>query len=375
MPKIVAYAVSDEHLPEKPNAGAWVSLPEVKGDSLHALGRAVDLCLESAVPLLSAGDHFDGPDPDPLALAAVYQQLRRLEHDDLNVYHVLGNHDGGRDWYGPLGPVAVNVSGRVVLLPCGMTVTGLSCVPSQQAFVDRTAALHRTDLGLYHQRWAELSGASPYSVSQLPDHGLAVCGDVHVRAVLDRATYGRMILSPGPLSPQSVAEFSGKGAAVYAVYEDFTVREVPIPGRKFLRFDVSSPRDAERVMTSLAGLSPDDDLHPELRRPMVAVRLDCHVPGFAEAAERLARDRGVVLRAYETVRRPSAVQHATPGASVSPAGLQEVILGWPDDKVPPESRLLAAKAVEDNADLDGLVESVLKREAHRAAAAPGRRDV
>jgi len=223
--------------------------------------------------LILAGDIFDGPDPEPGAVSAVYNELRRMFRDDQPVYYVLGNHDRGRDWLMPVGEMARNVDSRVEKSPTGsFTITGLSCVSTREQFVEGTASAPRTDIGVYHQRWDELSGPSPFSIVQLPDHKLSVCGDVHVRAFLDRPTYPRRILSPGPYAPQSVAEFH-QSTVVYAVYEDFSVRPIEVRGRKYVRYDITDAETADAALVGMAGLSPDPTIPKHLSKPMVAVKV------------------------------------------------------------------------------------------------------
>lgn len=349
MPDLLGYAVADAHIPEKTNAGAWAGLDEIRNDSVHALGQVAALCLDQDVPLFMAGDNFDGPDPEPGSLAAVYGHLRQFDPAGLKVYYVLGNHDAGRDWLAPLGRLACNVSGRVVKTTHGHTVTGLSYVPTAEEFVAKTAQAPRADVGLYHQGWSELTGGSPYSVAQLPDHGLSVCGDIHVRAVLDKPQHPRKILSPGPLSPQSVAEFFPP--AVYAVYTDLSVREVAIVGRKFLRYDVASPEDAESVMQAVAGLRRNTDVHEDLSRPMVAVRLDAHVEGFVEAVEAMAASRGVVVRMCAGKSRTASA--ADTGRRAVMADLAAAIYSHPDVVRP--AKELAVDLVRPGADLQDVI--------------------
>lgn len=369
---IAFYATGDPHFPERTGAGAWVGLPRIRGDSVHALARAVDLCMRDWADLVMPGDIFHGPDPEPGALAPVYAQLWRLAVIDRKVYYVLGNHDRNRDWLVPLGPLAVNVSGRSVRMSSGLTVSGRSWIPTPDAFLDAVSQDPRTDVGVYHQRWAELDARGPFRASQLPDHGLCVCGDVHVRAVLDKTTHARRLVSTGPLSPQSVSEFGR--AAVHAVSresgsgEELAVREVVLPGREFRRYDVESAGDAEAVMSALAVMGPDESLPDDLACPMVAVRLSGGrdaVVGFAEAAERLAESRGVVLYLYAPSRGSGAAGSGKDQDHASGCrDLAEAIRSWGGD-VAPAARDLAAALVADGADPRAVLEAEWER--HLAA--------
>lgn len=89
---VIAYATADVHAPEAADAGAWKTLPEAGGDALYGLRQAAELCAATGVPLLAAGDVLDGPDPEPLALAAFYDALRPLTTGRNTVFaYVLGN--------------------------------------------------------------------------------------------------------------------------------------------------------------------------------------------------------------------------------------------------------------------------------------------
>jgi len=343
-PNVVLYCAGDPHFPERAGGGAWAGLAEIAGDSVHALARVVDLCVRDSADLAIPGDIFDGPDPEPGALTPVYAQVRRLADAGLRLFYVLGNHDHGRDWLAPAGPAAVNVSGVVERTKFGHTISGLSYLPTPEAFVAATAAAPRTDFGLYHQAWMELIKSGRYTVTQLPDHGVCVGGDVHVRAVLDKPTHSRRFISTGPLSPQSVAEFNR--TAVHAVSKtpagDFQISEVVLRGREFRRFDVKSPADAETVMLELAETAPDAGLPKELARPFVAIGLDCDVPGFEAAAEALAEKRGVVLRFV--ARRPVGPGAAADAPVVAAEDLAAAVMSWPGP-ASPEARDLAAALV------------------------------
>lgn len=350
MRKLIAYAAGDWHYPERHGGGAWTSSPDIVGDTAFALDEVVGLCVQGEVPLLAPGDLTDGPDPEPAALAAMYETLRRLSTVGVNVLYVLGNHERGRDWLAPLGGVAVNVSGRVVTVPGGVAITGLSYQPTVEAFVEATTATRRTPIGLYHQQWSELIKSGPYSIGQLPDHGLSVCGDVHVRAVLDKPQYPRRVLSTGPLSPQSIAEFDRP--AVYAVYDDFSVREVAIKGRTFVRFGVESTRSAEMVMAAVAAMGPDPSLPKHVSRPVAAVVVSCHVPGFVDALEALAASRNVILR-VTLESATSAVEAVVQTGSHE--ALRDAVMSWP---APIEARALAAALIEDGADPKAVVRNL-----------------
>jgi hypothetical protein len=129
---VLFYATADTHAPEEADGGAWRSLRAVRGDAVYGIARLAALCLEDGVPMVIAGDLFDGPDPAPDAQGAVYEALAPMLKAGLAVYYNLGNHDRGRDWLAPLARLGLpvrRVDGNVYRDPAGFTVTGLSYVP------------------------------------------------------------------------------------------------------------------------------------------------------------------------------------------------------------------------------------------------------
>lgn len=351
MPDVIGYLSADWHVPPAPGAGAWVGLPGVTGDALFGLNQVVALCVRDDVPLLAAGDLFDdGSDVDPDALAALFTTLRPLGGSGRGLFYVLGNHDRGCDWLAALGPRAIRVSrgygkGDVATLPCGATVAGLDWVPNER-FRDALAGPGRrqkaAEVGLYHQSWTEWmcgakGGSGNPSVAWLPPHRLSVCGDIHVRGVVDRSP--GLAVSPGPLAPQSVVEFAPP--AVYALLADFSVREVPLKGRKYLYLDVTDVASADAALAALGGLEPDQSLPERLAAPMAAVRLTARSEEFVDAAARLSVDRGFTVRFIDP--GPAKAADAPRSTLQGPKTLLEAI-DLSDG--PPEAKGLAARLVE-----------------------------
>lgn len=322
-PAVVAYLTADVHAPEEPDGGAWKHLPGVAGDALHGLAQVARLCARDQVPLVIAGDVFDGPDPDPRALSAFYAPLREVPE----IQYVLGNHDRGRDWLLPLGPRAVRLDGRVERLRSGATVTGLS-FHDPARFRQLVGQVPAADVGVYHQTFGEWApGGNRLSVTELPAHALALCGDVHVAGLVRPPRGPKAALSPGPLCPQSVAEF-GAPARAWALHDDLSVSPVLLRGRRWVRLEVSTTAQAEEALAALSALTPDETLPEPLRAPMVSVRLAPPDPDWVRVAERLASERGVVLRVAEVSAPAPAALVAAPRP---PAGftLTDAIAAWP----------------------------------------------
>ena len=360
---VIAYAVSDTHIPAEADAGAWKDLPGVSGDALFALGQVVALCVRDHVPLLAAGDLVDDPDVEPAALAAWFSVMRPLQDAGLPVLAILGNHDRSRDWLAAFGPTAVRLDGRTVTLPSGHTVSGLSWVPNDR-FAEAVAGISRyTDIGLYHQPLADLTGRG-VNASQLPPHRLAVVGDTHVATTLTPPAGPKLVLSPGPLAPQSVAEFGPPG--VWAVHDDLSVSRVSLPHRAWHSFLIDSPAAADACVAACGALAPDPALPDLVARPLVAVRLTADVDGFVPTVRELARSRDFALRVLDA--GPGRVDHPSP-APAPPRGadLAEALrLRLPAD---PGALELALELAAPGADPLSVLAAARARDAAEAAPA------
>lgn len=303
---ISGYLTADWHFPEKYGTGPWAGT-DMTGDAEYALEQVVALCAEDGADLYAAGDLVDGPDPDPDAVTAVYAILRRLTDAGRTVHYVLGNHDRGRDWLKPFGSGAVRADSTVSESTAG-TVTGLSFRPPH-TFRDELNGVVPTDIGLYHQTWSEFVRAGRTSAAPLADlHGVSVCGDVHVRSVWSRPSGGGVVVSPGPLCPQSVTEF-GTGHFVYALSSAGIV-PVRLKGRRFVALAADDPRELDRAVTALRSSAPDPDLPDRIARPFYSVRLGYDASASdLDGLERAAAHSGAVLRVYRSavaapVRKP-----------------------------------------------------------------------
>ncbi len=345
MSNVIGYVTADWHVPEELNGPTWRDVPEVYGDVLHALSHVVALCVSARVPLVAAGDLIDGPDVSPAALAAWFDVLRPLVDAGLPVLHVLGNHERACDWLSALGPTAVRLDGRVVTLPSGHTVSGLSYTPLPTLPAALAGVPRVTDVGVYHQATADFGPGKGMTLADLPPHPLAVVGDTHVATTIRPASGPRLALSPGPLAPRSVAEFGPPG--VWAVTADLDVRRVAVPARAYHRFDVASPADADACIAAASRLVPDGRLPAHLASPMVAVRTTVDLDGFVPAVRELAAARGFSLRVLDAGPGGLTRDEAAAPARVS-ADLKTVIAAWPG--LSPGARDLALALADGDAD-------------------------
>lgn len=342
---VLAYATSDWHIPEDASGLTWRDVPGVAGDALFALGGVVALCVRDRVPLIAAGDLVDNPDVTPEALAAWFTVLRPLSDVGLPVFAVTGNHDRSRDWLAAFGPLAVRLDDRVVTLPGGVTLSGLSYVPPAH-FAEKVAAQVRvSDIGVYHQAVADF-GVKGLALSQFPAHSLAVIGDTHVSRAVRPAAGPRLALSPGPLAPQSVAEFGPPG--VWAVHADLSVTHVKIPARAYHRFDVGTPAEADACVAAVSRLAPDPALPPAQAHPMIAARLTADLDGFAPALRELCGRLGFPLRVLDAGPGSASPEAPEAGPVRVSADLPGILVDWPG--LSPGARRLALALADPAAD-------------------------
>lgn len=313
---VLAYVTGDPHLPEDPGRGPWADAPDASGDALFALAYAADLCVRDRCDLILPGDIFDGPDPAPEALADVYNVLRRVTDAGGRVLYILGNHDRSRDWLVPLGKGATRLDGTVVDAPIG-SVTGLS-YQHPDSFAAAVAGVGEADVGVYHQTWVELVRHGRTRLADLPNHRLAVGGDVHITKTFGFGPEGPDVaLSPGVLAPQSVTDFGHTYVHAVTRPEGLCVTPVRLPGRVFLSMRVTTREAMDRALVVVSAAHPDPDLPYDVSRPFVSVRLDGPMAETVnrEALERAAERSGAVLRVE--YGRPQRV--AVPSSKIYPS--------------------------------------------------------
>jgi hypothetical protein len=355
--EVLSVATADWHVPERAGAGAWASVPEVRGDAVWGLTAATQLAVRYDVDLLAAGDLFDGPWPEPAAVEAVQRVLYRAwgspEYDDRpELLYVLGNHERGHDWLPMVRPGAVLLDGRPTLLrrqsrhdiPWGVAF-GVSCVGTAKEFKDAAARAYDAALaaasgvpgvrtvGLFHQHWSDFTagaGRGGFSLSLLPPCDLAVCGDVHVhtaRVAPAGAAGPKLVVSPGALAPQSVAELApGRAFLVTRTADDgLGVNTVELPSRPVTRAAVESSDDAERVLAGIASAAHGAGLPAHVARPLFVVDLAADLVGFVDAARAAAEKSGAIV----SVRQAGPPARPRPAAWAPKADLAAAVRGRP----------------------------------------------
>lgn len=195
---------SDWHIPTKFHTGSWSDFPEIYDDSIESLKFCVQTCVERNVPLVASGDLIDGPNPDPEQVKYLLEILNPLKLNNLPLIYVNGNHDEFQDWLMLLGSTAVNVNKKLFKFN-DVTYSGLNYCSSFEKFKSDLALVPDTDVGLYHQSWKQLLNHGNYDLSLMSGkHKICCIGDIHITKVIDDNK--TVFISPGPLSPQSVAE-------------------------------------------------------------------------------------------------------------------------------------------------------------------------
>jgi len=340
---IEGVVIGDLHWQESVDRGTWSDMPGVRGDLEYALRKTVELCVADKADLYLAGDNFDGPDPEPESVSALYAILRPILDSKFDIYYVIGNHERGRDWLAPLGYKAIRIEdGKAIRTRFGRTVSGLN-FQDPDRFEDLVRMVPKTDIGLYHQSFREWTGGRGFPLSCLPPHRLAICGDTHVQAVV-RPQPAVVRLSPGSLVPQSTTEFDS-ASKVWRITSELDVMAVSLPGRKRIRRVIENADQADAVLAEIAKLNcADGSLPPRIREPIVAVRLMTPIPGFTDVLRKLAGDRGFHIRVSDDSKSRSPRQQQARSGS---ATLVEAILSW---DAPQDAKDLALAALSPGAD-------------------------
>jgi len=200
------------------------------------------------------------------------------------------------------------------------------------------------DILVFHQSWSEMVGNFPADGSLVedvlsvhPNTKLIISGDVHIsRQMTIKHPKGEcLFLSPGPTSLQSLSETETKYA--YLVYDDFTLKQIPLKTRPFMKSIIYDERDFDNAIRDLDRYIavPSPDLPVYLQKPIWAVEHD-EMPGIKSRLEEAAKGKAFLLtKEYRrVVEEDGDDSPVSPNISTSLAALLE------EADVPDEIRVL-----------------------------------
>lgn len=360
---------------------AYVTHPEMWGDSYHATRQLVDYAGQYGVPLILAGDLFDKAYPDSYTLMRVFRMVNQLGNrpDPLNVLFTQGQHELCRrqPWLSLAGhPEHLH---EVPYDIKGVGVYGLDWLPADQLAAAMPKVPGQCSVLVCHQVWAEFMGsiACPEgSLAELvPDHvRLVITGDFHGHRVLHlKNKNGRpfTVLSPGSTTLQAIGEDPVKYCfLVLSDGREFEVRSLPLRGRRFLHASVRSDgqlADVAGLLSSYEVPAEDLALPAELRKPMYVVWYDGVVEGVSGRLREAAKGRcHLFLRLLDGGKGAAEEDKAAEVGNLE-AALAASGLGPSDVLYADALRLLRSHDVA--AEVETLVAEILEEE-HRVAAGP-----
>lgn len=244
---IKGLATADWHLPTRLCSGPWddIGVTDDQFDILHLVAK---YCANRKLDLYAAGDLFNSPRPDAAVMAKVAECLDPIRQSGtLRVYYVIGNHDGGQDWLSAFPDFCVNVSKTPTSTVGGLEYTAV-WPPARWNFKHKPQPV-----GLYHQRWQDWFGGGTARTSELPQHSVSVCGDIHVFGVVSVVS-GSKAISPGPFTPMKYPEIQTYNNGAYYELESFSETEED----RLCTTLVSLPVRAWKIVT--VGNNPDKAL-------------------------------------------------------------------------------------------------------------------
>lgn len=244
-------ATADWHCDEY----AWASRPAVAGDSLCALTQITDFCVaQRATALLGAGDLYDTPDPSPVTQAAVHAQLDRLMEAEIPVYFIQGQHE--RHPRLPrlrVHPWPIHLDQQKTATADGISVYGLDWRPTG-LLQDALAAIPEVDLLMCHQVWREHMGNLPSegALAEIPANtNLVLTGDFHQHKFgeVPRGESAPLhVLSPGATHMRAIDEPATH--EFFTIDQDLVIDSVPLVSRTFLRYQVRTADQLDRLLTA-----------------------------------------------------------------------------------------------------------------------------
>jgi len=295
---------ADLHLDD----GAWSTKPGIYGDAYYSFEQIIDYCIAHKLPLILGGDVLERKQNLARPITKLCKGLSRMQHAQLNVYYIQGNHEYDRNapWLS-IHPWPIHLHDAGVEFH-GVGVWGLDWLPRgeiQDAF--KTLVPEDTDILVTHQVWKDFMGNVGRTECELTDvHHVhtVLAGDFHVTKTVESTNaQGKPIkmLSPGSTAMQDMGEtpekfffvicedagqivftpkkLNTRGAVSYAVKDTDTLDQLCAGG--------FAKEIATLVETAQAG-----GYHTDVHKPLIKVKFDKRLPdAFCALRPQLASRR------------------------------------------------------------------------------------
>ena len=235
----------------------WVGRGSIAGDAVEAMGWLEQLVIDEEADLVLGGDVVDRNDVDASTLALLKGFMDKMVSKDVDVWHITGQHDKGRDGSTVAGVLGSHNLDQTCAELGGMVWSGLSWRAGRKATLDALAEVPESDALAVHAAFRHLlgfDGAWQLEGADIPDYiGMVCAGDIHVHD--DRVVGMTRVLSPGSLYPRSSDEFS-EGHGVW-LFEDGEPRWIEHPCRGYATADLrglTSSKAVEAVKEAAEGV-------------------------------------------------------------------------------------------------------------------------
>lgn len=276
---------ADTHLAD----GAWSSRPAICGDSYFSLKQIIDYCIANMLPLVIGGDVLDVKRNLAPPVQRLCEQMSRMQTAALPVYYTQGQHELDRNitWMS-VHPWPQHVN-RTAFAIGDVRLYGIDWLPRgdiQTAFQEVPAV---TDILVCHQVWKNLMKNIGRPECELADvHAVkyVLTGDFHITTIeVSPNAQGEptQLVSPGSTCMQDISENPEKSFYLVSKTADgFSFDRQYLATRRFKSYQVT---DQATLDTLCAGQFISDiksmldpTLPEEIRKPLVRVKFDKHLP-------------------------------------------------------------------------------------------------
>ncbi len=275
--------------------GAWVSMPQVHGDSYHSWHQIVDYCLnhqEECRALVLGGDVFDAQPPSE-AVAEFLRGLDFLKKAKIPVLAIQGQHGWAKLPWPSVDPYVTDLNQKKYLVQDGLTLFGLDHLPPQELKDALEAVPADANILVLHQMVRgcvpDIEGRQNWDLDPewVPDQiRLTLLGDYHEPWQHVRSNASEMYY-PGSTQMQSIDEPAEK--SFIRVDEGFRVSRIPLKTRPFRSYTISSAEMLAEAVRSVSELEPDT---------LVLARYDASIPNVVKELEKANDQIHLMPRIY-----------------------------------------------------------------------------
>ena len=299
----LAVVTSDLHLAPS----AWLSRPQLTGDSYYALCQIVELARELRVPaIIAAGDLINVRRPDPLTIGLLRSQLDVCEKYGVEFLYVQGQHElAAPPWlqaaHGWPTWLASDSRKTEPYALAGYGVSGLDYQPPDRLGEALKTLPEASDIVVLHQLWREFAPppmTSDGSLEDVPSCRLIVTGDYH-QHLMHSVSKTCLALSPGSTCLQSIDEEIEK--RVFIVNRRLEVRSETLRCRPVWRSRVlDTEENLEKFLDKIEEklelfAQQAASLPAELRLPIVRMSFSTDLSQAQQRAQAKIGDRAVLF--------------------------------------------------------------------------------